>query len=832
MAMSTTSPAVGARGTHAQPNRTPTGHAPMSHAQILEALTGLLLGMFVAMLSATIVTNALPKIISDLGSGQSAYTWVIAADLLATTASTPLWGKLADLVSKKVLVQTALVIFVVASVGAGLSQNAGTLIGFRVLQGIGTGGLIALAQIVMAAMIAPRERGRYSGYIGATIAVATVAGPLIGGTIVDTSWLGWRWCFYAMVPFAVIALIVVQRTLWLPIVKKNVRVDWTGAFLITAAVSLLLLWVTFAGDKFDWASWQTAAMTGGAVLLGLLFVLVESKASEPIIPLHLFRSRTISLAALASLFVGVGMFAGTIFLSQYFQLARGESPTMSGVLTIPLIAGLAIAATVSGSIITKTGRWKGWLVSGTMLVAAGLCLLGTMRADTPYWQLATFMSLIGLGVGMTMQNLVLASQNEAAPEDLGSASALISFARSLGGAVGVSALGALLGHRITHYMAEGMARIGVTSTGSTDGSIPDLATLPAPIREVVEGAYGHGIGDIYLYAAPIAVLAVLIVVFIREVPLGTAPGLAQLSGRSADPDADAEPAVVPEPELALVGAASAAPRPDRAFAAVSSTRPDDGGPAVSGQVRGPEGGGVANATLTLISLSGQQVGRAAAHGDGSYLLRTPGAGSFVLIAAADGYQPQAATVDVGPESLAFDVVLAGHGGLAGVVTSAADTLPIEGALVVVADVRGEVQATGKTAGNGAFAFSDLTTGDFTVAVNAAGYRPTAQLVEVGGIGTTHVEIALKSGAQLEGVARTATDHRPFPDARVTLLDAAGNVVGTATTGSDGAYAFTDLDAGEYSLITSGYPPVATAVTLDGRGVQGFDVELGHPEGGV
>lgn len=337
----------------------------MTHRQIMEALSGLLLGMFVAILSSTIVSNALPEIIHDLDGGQSAYTWVVTASLLAMTATTPLWGKLSDLFSKKLLVQFALVIYVAGSVVAGLSQNTGMLIACRVVQGIGVGGLSALAQIVMAAMISPRERGRYSGYLGATFAVATVGGPLLGGVITDTDWLGWRWCFYVGVPFAIIALIVLQKTLKLPVVKREgVKVDWAGAFFISAAVSLLLVWVTLAGDKYDWMSWQTAAMVGGAVVLGAIFVFVETKAKEPIIPLRLFRNKTITLASLASLFVGVAMFSGTVFFSQYFQLARGESPTMSGVLTIPMIGGLFISSTVSGQVITKTGRWKSWLVAG------------------------------------------------------------------------------------------------------------------------------------------------------------------------------------------------------------------------------------------------------------------------------------------------------------------------------------------------------------------------------------------------------------------------------------------------------------------------------------
>lgn len=494
----------------------------MPHRQVIKVLSGLLLGMFVAILSSTVVSNALPQIVGDLGGGQSAYTWVITASLLTMTASTPLWGKLADLVSKKALVQLAIVIFVLASAGAGLSQSTGTLIAFRAVQGLGVGGLVALAQVILAALVSPRERGRYSGYFGATFAVATVGGPLLGGLITDAPGLGWRWCFYVGVPFAVIALTVLQKTLHLPVVRrKGVRIDWFGSLLISGAVSLLLIWVTLAGDSYAWASWQSAAMLGGSVLLGVLFVRVEARAAEPVIPLWLFRNRTIALTALASLFVGVAMFGSTVFLSQYFQLARGQSPTMSGVMTIPMIAGLFVSSTGSGLIITRTGRWKGWLVTGGVLVTSGLGLLGTIRHDTAYWHVAIFMALLGLGVGMMMQNLVLATQNQVSTDQLGAASSVITFFRSLGGAIGVSALGAVLAGRINGYVRDGFAEAGMPAGQGDGGTIPKLDSLPGPVRSIIESAYGHGIADIYLYAAPAALLALLLVMAVKEVPLRT-----------------------------------------------------------------------------------------------------------------------------------------------------------------------------------------------------------------------------------------------------------------------------------------------------------------------
>ncbi|WP_327324645.1 MFS transporter [Streptomyces sp. NBC_01210] len=811
--MATTTP-TGVRGGHAKHGggHASDGGAPMTHRQIMEALSGLLLGMFVAILSSTIVSNALPEIITDLDGGQSAYTWVVTASLLAMTATTPLWGKLSDLFSKKLLVQIALVIYVLGSVVAGLSQSAGMLIACRVVQGIGVGGLTALAQIVMAAMIAPRERGRYSGYLGATFAVATVGGPLIGGVITDTEWLGWRWCFYVGVPFAIIALIVLQKTLKLPVVKRQVKVDWSGAFLISAAVSLLLVWVTFAGDKYDWISWQTYAMVGGSVALGALFLLVEAKASEPIIPLRLFRNRTITLASLASLFVGVAMFAGTVFFSQYFQLARDKSPTMSGVMTIPMIGGLFISSTVSGQIITKTGRWKAWLVSGGVLATAGLGLLGTMRYDTEYWRIAAFMAVLGLGLGMMMQNLVLCTQNQVAPADLGSASSVVTFFRSLGGAIGVSALGAVMANRVTRYVKDGLTDLGpqgaALGQGGTGGGIPDLDKLPGPIRTVVETAYGHGVADVFLYSAPFALLAFLVTLFIKEVAL---------KSHAAPETADT---------AKTVAATEAADVPVQAVETIPV--PTAGGTAVCGVVRGNEGVPVPQAAVTLISPTGRQLGRAVAQPDGSYALDAPGAGSYVLIASADGFQPQASTVVVGDETLVHDILLSGTSGLTGTVRAAEGGAPIEGAMVIVTDVRGDVLATGKSAEQGEFAFGELVPGSVTVAVNAAGYRPLALPVDIGGQGVTRIEAALQAGALVQGAVRGGAGRRPLADARVTLVNAAGNVVATATTGDDGAYAFADLDAGEYTVIATGYPPVAGALTVAGRGVDGHDIELAHP----
>lgn len=525
---STTQPAVPAAGS-------PT----MSHREILEALSGLLLGMFVTILASTVVSNALPRIISDLHAGESAYTWVVTATLLALTVTTPIWGKLADLTSKKLLIQLSLTIYVIGSALAGLSQNAGMLIAFRAVQGVGAGGLAALVQVILAAMISPRERGRYMGYLGAVFALGTVLGPLVGGVIVDTSWLGWRWCFYVGIPFAAVALVLLQRTLHLPVVRRRVRIDYLGATLVAAAVSLLLIWVSLAGHQFAWNSVQTYLMVGGSLALGALFIAVEQRVAEPIIPLRLFADRTITLSTVASLFVGIGLFGGTVFLSQYFQISRGESPTVSGLMSLPLVLGLLGSSTIVGQLISRYGVWKRYLVGGGVLLVAGFGLMGSMRADTPYGLLALYMLVLGAGLGMMMQNLVLATQNVVATSDLGAASSTVTFFRSLGGAVGVSALGALLAHRVATYTAAGLAAVGIVPTGA-GAELPNPATLPQPVRQIVQDAFGHGIGDVFLAATPFALLALLAVLFVKEVTLQTTSAIERDAEVPADLAAGSE----------------------------------------------------------------------------------------------------------------------------------------------------------------------------------------------------------------------------------------------------------------------------------------------------
>ncbi|GHH39652.1 EmrB/QacA family drug resistance transporter [Lentzea cavernae] len=441
------------------------------------------------------MATALPGMMGDLHGSPTQYTWVVTATLLTTTVTTPIWGKLADLFDKKTLVQAATVVFLAGSVASGLAQDGGQLIAARALQGVGVGGVQALVQIAIGAMIPPRERGKYAGYLSSVTALSTIGGPLLGGFLVDTSWLGWCWCFFAGVPFGLAALVMLQLTLRLPLSRKeNVRIDYWGASLLTAGVSVLLIWISFVGDAFAWASWQTAAMVGGSAALLGLAAWVETRVAEPIVPPGIVTRRTTALAILGSLAAGTAMFGAAVFLSQYFQLSRGHTPTEAGVLTIPMMAGILISSVVAGRLLSRTGRIKPYLVTGSALLAAGFACLGFLDQHTPLVLVALPMLLVGAGVGMTLQNFVLVVQNAVPLADIGAASATVSFFRSLGGTIGVTVLGAVLARQVAGHTAAG---------------------LPVP------AAYGEAAGTVFAISAGVALLGVVAAVLLEPVSLRT-----------------------------------------------------------------------------------------------------------------------------------------------------------------------------------------------------------------------------------------------------------------------------------------------------------------------
>ncbi|EYT54267.1 multidrug MFS transporter [Leucobacter sp. UCD-THU] len=517
------------------------------------ALAGLFLANFVSMLAMNVVGTSMPIIIADIGGTQAAFTWVVTATMLAAAISTPIWGKLADLTSKKVLLQVAIIVFIVGSAFAGMAQDPTWLIAFRVVQGLGVGGLGALAQIVLAEIISPLERGKYMGILGAIMAVATVGGPLLGGLLTDT--VGWRWNFYVAAPIAIVAIIMLQRTLHLPTRKQKVKIDYWGTALISLGFSSLLIWVTLAGSNFEWWSWQTVAMVGGGIVALVVAVLVELKVEEPLIPMTLFKNRTFTLASIASIAVGLAMMGTAVFLGQYMQLARGRSVIESSLLTLPMMAGVLISSTVVGQIITRTGKWKRYMVVGALALLAGLLMMGQLRYDTNYWYVGVSMAVLGAGVGMTMQNLVLIVQNTVAPTEMGAASASVTFFRTIGGTAGISVMGAILAHEIADYFKEGFTELAALMQTNPDpeviadlqrfqesNAIPKIAELTAPVREIVESSYGHAIGNIFLAASPVAIVALIAIAFLPNIPLSTksnAERIAELSQREAAAASDA-----------------------------------------------------------------------------------------------------------------------------------------------------------------------------------------------------------------------------------------------------------------------------------------------------
>ncbi|HEV7826597.1 MAG TPA: MFS transporter [Mycobacteriales bacterium] len=843
----------------------------LSHRQIVEILSGLMLGMFLAALDQTIVATAIRTIGDDL-HGLSVQAWVTTAYLITATITTPLYGKLSDIYGRKPFFLLAISLFIIGSALCAFATSMYMLAGFRAVQGVGAGGLFSLALAIVGDIVPPRERARYQGYFLAVFGTSSVLGPVIGGFFAGTDQIlgitGWRWVFLVNVPIGLVALAVVARVLNVPHRRRDHRLDILGAIALAVGV-VPLLTVAEQGRAWGWASDRAITCYVVGVVGLLAFIWAESRVGEDaLIPLRMFRDRTFAITSVAGIVVGMGMFGGIAALPLYLQIVRGASPTEAGLLLVPLTVGIMTGSIFSGQLISRTGRYKVYPILGALLMIVGMVLLSRVGVDTPFWQTSVYMGVFGFGLGNIMQPITLAMQN-AMPRDMGVATAAATFFRQMGGTLGtavfLSVLFSTAGDRITGAFRDA-ARTPAFQQAVSD---PQVAVNPAnaPVLDALRagGVRGSTLDDtsflermdptlarpfkvgfsesmdlVFLLGAAVLVVALLVLLFLPSLPLRAQAGIASHGPASPlgerppiDPGGNSElddAATGPDTEPDTDPGGAPPEPPDRVD--------DRGGGAplsnsavLTGEVEGPDGRPLAGAALTVTDLFGHQLARGLSGVDGRYRLELPTGGTYLLICSAENHQPAASLVAVATGEVRRDVTLVGASTLEGRVLRQSGE-PASGATVTLTDARGEVVGAAVAGTDGEYELADLNPGDYTLTATALGARPVAQAVSLDGTGGRRYDLVLASNGALAGAVLSATSGAPVREASVALVDGFGNVAAWTLTGEDGWYDFRDLPPGTYTLTASGYAPVAARVEVAGDRTDRHDVVLGAVGNGV